>query len=317
MIKKLLLSSLTIVLMSSKAQNFSAMYPFTAVSSATSGNTGTVDPTPVPTASGVTFGSFMAFGTPGNTSANGVFCFTNWTTGATNADDANFTGSLSTNQYYEVTITPAAQSTINFSSITFNTSRSSTGPRHWAVRGSADNYSANLTATIAPSNPNISVAAGNSFFWSLDSYTVSGGKQERGSTVIPGAGYANVTNAVTFRFYPWNAEGASGTFRIDTVIFNGSAVTILGLNKASYDLNSNFNVYPNPSNNGVFTLETKAECTEISVINILGAQVASQFSQEGEEKIKLNLSTLPVGTYFVRIKSGNRISSQKLIISER
>jgi hypothetical protein len=317
MIKKLLLSSLTIVLMSSAAQNFSAMYPFTAVSSATSGNTGTIDPTPVPTASGVTFGSFMAFGTPGNTSANGVFGFSNWSTGATNADDANFTGAPNTSQYYEVTITPAAQSTISFSSIAFNMSRSSTGPRHWAVRGSADNYSANLTATIAPPNPNISVVAGDRFFWSLDSYTVSSGTQEKGSTVIPGAGYANVTNPVTFRLYPWNAEGSSGTFRIDTVIFNGSVATILGMNKATYGLNSNFNVYPNPSNDGMFTLETKAESAEISVVNTLGAEVASQSSEEGEEKIKLNLSKLPAGIYFVKIRSGNKISSQKLIISER
>jgi hypothetical protein len=316
MIKKLLFSSLTIVLMSSQAQNFSAMYPFTGVLSGTA-NTGTVDPTPVPTASGVTFGSFMAFGTPSAVSASGVFCFNTWGTGATNADDANFTGSLSPSQYYEVTITPAAQSTINFSSITFNVSRSSTGPRHWAVRGSVDSYSNNLTATISPANSNISVVSGDRFFWSLDSYTVSGGKQEVGSTIMPGAGYSNLTNAVTFRFYAWDAEGSSGTFRMDTVIFNGSVTTILGLNKAAYDLGANFNVYPNPSNDGVFTLETKAESSEISVINILGAQVASQSSKEGEEKIKLNLSALPAGTYFVRIKSGNKVSSQKLVISEK
>jgi hypothetical protein len=259
----------------------------------------------------------MAFGTPTSTSANGVFCFTNWSTGATTGDDANFTGSINTTQYYEVTITPAAQSTVNFSSITFNMSRSSTGPRHWAVRGSVDNYSTNLTATIAPSNSNIAVVSGDRFFWSLDSYTVSGGKQERGSTVIPGAGYSNLTNAVTFRFYPWDAEGLSGTFRIDTVTFNGSIATITGLNKATYGLNSNFSVYPNPSNDGIFVLETKTESSEISVINIMGTQVASQSSNQGEEKIKLNLSALPAGTYFVRIKSGNNISSQKLIISER
>ena len=75
MIKHLLSISILFLGLNAFSQSFSVMYDFGSVMSGTA-NTGTVDPTPPPTAAGVTFGSFMAFGTPTATSANGVFAGT-------------------------------------------------------------------------------------------------------------------------------------------------------------------------------------------------------------------------------------------------
>ncbi|MGZ3899481.1 MAG: T9SS type A sorting domain-containing protein [Bacteroidia bacterium] len=309
--KKLFLAALALCAINISAQSFSAMYPFTSVVSGTA-NTGTVDPTPTPTANGLSFGSFTAVGTPTSPAASGAFAFSSWPTGATNADDVTFTGSLSPTQYYMVTLTPNNGSTVTVNSITFNMARSGTGPRHWAVRGSADSYSANLAASVM-SNTNISVVPTDIFFWSVDSYTIATGKQLRGSTITPGSSYSNQTTPMSFRFYAWDAEAGGGSFRIDTVVFNGTNTIVSGINKLTYDLNAKFKLFPNPSNDGVVTIET-ATATKLEVINLLGAIVASQVIPE--EKIKLDLSSLPSGTYFVKINIGDRIVTEKLILSK-
>lgn len=315
MIKKLLLSIFAFASVQLTAQNFSAMYHFSSVQTG-SANTGTLDPTPTPTANGLTFGAFSAVGTPSTTSANGVFAFTDWDLGATNGSDITFTGSINPAKYYSVTLTPNANSTITINSVAFNMSRSSTGPRHWAVRGSMDTYSVNLTATISPSNSNIAVTAGNIFLWSLDSYTVTGGKQERGSMInLASTSYSNVTNPVSFRFYPWDAEGNAGTFRLDTVIFNGSASVFVGLNKVTTELNSGFTMYPNPSSDGIITIEAKSDFTKVEVLNLLGSVVAIQ-AAKNEEKITLNLNSLSEGTYFVRLSNGEQVRTEKLILTK-
>ena len=226
----------------------------------------------------------------------------------------NFTGGLDPTQYMAVTITPVANSTITITDIKFNMSRSGTGPRHWSVRGSVDSYSTNLTATIALTNSNITTQSGDRFFWSLDSYTFTSGKQEAGCKVIPGGPYSALTSSVAFRFYAWDAEANTGTFRIDTVIFNGSASVFVGLNKVTTELNSGFKMYPNPSADGIITIEAKANFSKVEVINILGSVVASSGVKE-EEKIRLDLNTLPEGTYFVRITNGNNTHTEKLILN--
>src|SRR5262245_20294284 len=99
----LLLATLFIV-SGAFAQAFNGTYNFASVTT----TSGLTDPTPVPTATGVTFGSFAAVGqTQANPNAGGRFSFTGWPTGATNGSDV-FSGSLLATQYYQVTITPQA-----------------------------------------------------------------------------------------------------------------------------------------------------------------------------------------------------------------
>ncbi|MFY9308493.1 MAG: PKD domain-containing protein [Bacteroidia bacterium] len=212
------------------AQNFTAVYDFDSVKT----NSGLTDPTPLPTVTNVTFGAFTAVGTPANPNATARFSFTNWPVGATNGINVydSLSGSIDTTQYYEVTVTPNSGYSIDLSSITFSVQRSGTGIRTYAVRSSADNYASNLTPLIVPANTNLDIYPGGVFFWNTDATT----SNQNGSTIsLTGPGYTNLTTAVTFRFYGWNAESSGGTFSIDNVTINGS---VNGMITAQYTANN-------------------------------------------------------------------------------
>lgn len=316
MIKRILTITFLATSFFAGAQSFSGMYHFTAVTGGTVANTGTIDPTPVPTATGLTFGSFTAVGTPTNTSASGVFAFSGWGTGATTGNDAiaTYTGAVDPGKYYEVTLTPQASFDITLSSVTFNINRSATGPRTFVWRSNADGYASNLSA--ATSNTNVSIEPTNVFFWAADSYTVSNSVQLKGcSLTLSGPNFSNQTNPMTFRLYPYNAEGTGGTFRIDTVVFNGMANIATKVGNLSFDLNSNFNVYPVPSQDGILYIENKnsMDLTKIEVLDVLGNVVVSN-NPKNENRIKLNLSEMPNGNYFVRMYSGNSVSIKKIAV---
>lgn len=193
------------------AQSFTGTYPFGSVTT----TTGTTDPTIVPTATGLTFGSFSAVGVAANPNAAGRFSFITWSIGATNGSNT-FTGNIDVAKYYQVTLTPTAGCSIDLNSITFTLQRSGTGIRQYAVRSSVDGYAANLPASISPTNANLSVVATDVFQVS-DATTGA----NTGSTITLGATYDAVSSPVTFRFYGFNAEATGGTFSIDDVTFNG------------------------------------------------------------------------------------------------
>lgn len=198
--------------------NISAVYGFGSV---VSGSGGTTDPTAVPTATGVTFGSFTANGlgsTAANPNAGGRFSFVNWPTGATNGSNT-FTGTVDAAKYYEVTVTVAGGYKLNLDSINLTVQRSGTGVRQWAVRSSIDNYAVNLAASVA-GNANLSIAATNVF--QVDDAQTSA---QAGCTItLGGSSYTSLTGNVTFRFYGFNAEAATGTFSLNKVTFSGKAI---------------------------------------------------------------------------------------------
>jgi hypothetical protein len=199
------------------AQTFTGTYDFSQVST----SSGTTDPTPPPTAAGVTFGAFTAVGYSGNPNAGGRFSWQNNPTGGVDGtnDFSQFTGSLSLVTFFEVSLTPLGAVVLDLNSISFTVQRSGTGIRSYAVRSSVDGYAANLPASIAPANANLGVGTGNEFRWMLDAVTTA----QSGSTVTLGSSHSNQTSSVTFRFYGWNAEGSAGTFSLDNVTFSGSS----------------------------------------------------------------------------------------------
>lgn len=206
------------------SQSFNATYPFTSVTT----SSGLTDPTAVPIATGLTCGSFSAVGSGfANPNATARFSFTGWDLGATSGSDV-FTGVFNGTKYYQVTLTPLANYSIDINSITFTLQRSGTGIRQYSVRSSIDGYASNLPASITPSNVNLSVVPTN-IFQIIDGPTTA----QLGSTVTLDASFDNLTSAVTFRFYGWNAEALGGTFSIDDVVFNGVA-TFTGLSTTFY-----------------------------------------------------------------------------------
>lgn len=312
MMKKITLFfvALTAVVASASAQSFTALYAFDSVKT----TSGLVDPSAVPTATGITFGSFSAVGTPStNPNAVGRFSFQNWPTGATSGNNtySALTGSLSTSQYYEVTLTPAMGYAVTLSGIAFRVQRSASGIRTYAVRSSADNYAANLTGAIMPVNPELSVQAGNVFFYNNDTAT---GQNGSAINLTGGSNFTAFTSPVTFRFYGWNAEGTGGTFSIDTVVFAGSVSTTTGItNNATVE---SAVVYPNPSADGVFSLVTNAtSATDVTVHNIIGEVVYSKKALASTKEV-INLSEQPNGSYFLTLKNNSGTVTKKIFISK-
>lgn len=317
MIKNLLSASLLFLSLSVFSQAFSGMYPFSGVMSGTA-STGPTDPTPPPTATGLTFGSFVAVGTGTVPSAGGVFSFSGWDVSITNGNDAyaTYTGAINPAKYYEVSLTPATNYGVDLTSITFNMLRSSTGPRNWSVRCSKDSYANNLPASVG-SNTAISVVGSNIFFWNLDA--TGNTIQQKGSTInLSGPNFSGQTTPYSFRFYAWNAENVAGTFRLDTVIFNGLATIGSGIADITHDLNASFKVYPNPSQDGIIYIDAKKlNYSKIEVVNVLGTTVAVENKEVApNEKAKLDLNTLPAGTYFVRISSEGKVYTERFFITK-
>ena len=310
MIKHLLSIALISTSLMVNAQSFSAKYNFALTSTVTPT---TVDPTPSPTATGVTFGSFSAVNVGTVSTSNGSFTYDTWGTGALTGDDvqANYTGAIDLTKYYNVAITPQSGYEVTLTDMTFSSRRSSTGPRQYAVRSSMNAYASNLPATPA-TNTIVTVVNSNEFFISVDGNTST----YNGNTItFTQPAFTAFTSSVNIRFYAWNAEGTAGSFRLDSVIFNGSASVVTGLGKVSFDLNSNLNVYPVPSHDGVLFIESKnaQDVIKIEVLDILGNVVLIN-STKNEAKIKLNLADMPNGNYFVRIYSGNTVSTKKIIV---
>lgn len=140
--------------------------------------------------------------------------------------NAPLTG-LDAANYIQVTVTPATNYNVTISTISFRLQRSSTGPRDFVVRSSADGYTTNLPASISPANPNLSILPTDVLHFVQD---VSGA--EVGSTITP-TNITTVAGPVTLRIYPFNAEAASGTYSVDDFFISGTVNAVLGVTDLS------------------------------------------------------------------------------------
>lgn len=73
-------------------------------------------------------------------------------------------------------------------------------------------------------------------------------------------------------------------------------------------------IFPNPASDFIFIKTDNQNATTISLINILGKDIASYTFKKGEE-IKMNVSILPAGFYFIRIQSEQSVQSGTIIIN--
>ncbi|MCX7727892.1 MAG: T9SS type A sorting domain-containing protein [Bacteroidia bacterium] len=315
--KKLLplFATLCATFINAQTTSFTLTYNFAQVSSTTTPCTGTVDPTPPPTATGLTSGSFTAVGTNTCPSTSGYFSFAGWGLGATNGDDNNFTGNIDLLKYYNITITPQTNYELAIDSINFKALRSGTGPRFWAVRSNINGYASNLTASS--SNTNISVTVNNEFKWTTDTYTTS--TIQSGLKVTLGAPtFTQLTAPVSFRWYAWNAESTAGTFRIDDVNIYGSATLATGMTKISHNINAHFVLSPNPATSSIvyLTPQNIKEINFIEIIDALGNTIYKNNKVDVTGKIELNLDNIPAGMYFVRLGSAKDFYLEKLVIKK-
>ena len=133
-----------------------------------------------------------------------------------------------------------------------------------------------------------------------------------------GPSFSNQTSPFTLRIYAWDAEATGGTFRVDTLMINGVATfSTAGFGNISHDLNASFKLYPNPNTNGVVYIESKnANKGSIEIINFMGKVIAREGIESNYSTVKLDVSTLTEGTYFVRYRNGDKVITEKLIITK-
>lgn len=263
------------------AQSFTATYGF--------------DGTP-PVVSGVLAGDGAGNVTVSNFTSSGLtqtdtgnrFAHTNPTT-ATAPDLA---------KYFQVTVTPNAGQNLTVSTIGFRAQRSGTGPRSYVVRSSVDNYATNLPASITPANPELEVLTGNVFHYVND---ISLG--QNGSLVTLNNA-SNLSSAVTFRIYFFEAEATTGTFSVDDVVISGTAgvlAAVSDVTKANSTLVNNTVVGESIS---------FAKTADIQIINAAGQVVKAAKVTEGST---LNVSSLAKGVYIVTGSVNGEKVSQKII----
>ena len=296
-------------------QSFTATYDFAgivAVGSPAAPANGLVDPTPVPTATGVTFGGFSAnistsvVTPPAGSTGVGRFSYLNQPSGAVTGDNvyANLTGSLDPTVNFAVTITPQAGNSTTLSQISFRTQRSGTGIRTYAVRSSADNFAANLQASVSPANVELAVQPNNIFYRVLDA-TTSG---QNGSTItLSGTSFTNFTAPITFKFYGWNSEANGGSFSIDDVVFTG-VTSSLAIKQNEI---SGLDIFPNPLTGNILNIQTAANATKtVNIYDVLGKQVINVTTDNST----INVGNLNAGIYIVKVIEEGKTATRKLIV---
>ena len=109
--------------------------------------------------------------------------------------------------------------------------------------------------------------------------------------------------------------GMQRQLQVHLVLISGSVSLATSVGSVNFDLNSNFNIYPVPSNDGVLFIENKnaTEISKIELMDVLGNVVLTN-NANNESKIKLNLADLPNGNYFIKISSGKNVTVKKIVV---
>ena len=133
----------------------------------------------------------------------------------------------------------------------------------------------------------------------------------------------------------WNSElfveryfGNSGTFNLAESFYMAEKSlswhsVVIGDPKASIMVDNfaeiiqpklfNINLYPNPSN-GVINIKSTKMINSILVMDIQGSLVKNYSNQNGTS-IKLDLSELESGIYFIQISSGNETIQKRVVVN--
>ncbi len=116
-----------------------------------------------------------------------------------------------------------------------------------------------------------------------------------------------------------NQNNSLNTTQFNAAMSQALLASAIGINEMNYT-KTTMSVYPNPVSSDHFKISyTLSESTnvKIEIYNILGALVKEVLNENqitGAHEINIE-STLKNGTYFVKIKNGNKETSSKLVIN--
>ncbi|MEI6506843.1 MAG: T9SS type A sorting domain-containing protein [Bacteroidota bacterium] len=109
-------------------------------------------------------------------------------------------------------------------------------------------------------------------------------------------------------------SGTSGNNRFDNFVVEGDTTTAppipLSINNIK-DIKSSLVLYPNPTSGELFINSVNDQVKNISVMNITG-QVVAQYS-DSSKVIKMDISNLNSGLYFVQVRENDQVSTMKLL----
>jgi hypothetical protein len=115
-----------------------------------------------------------------------------------NTEDWTSASSPNPNDFIVWTITPNSCYEVDFTSLVFEFQRSGNGPQNIALRSSLDGYASNI--------------------WSLSNLSVN---VQTVTIPLSATVFQDLTSAITFRLYGWNASNDGGSFSINSFQFNG------------------------------------------------------------------------------------------------
>ena len=117
--------------------------------------------------------------------------------------------------------------------------------------------------------------------------------------------YASSTGAmIMFR----NISDYENSLHIDDINISGTT----GIDNTSFS--STINIYPNPTSAIINVLVASTENTEIVVLNVVGEVVYNNNHVLNVNKI--DMSNQANGVYFVKVKSGNQVTTKKVILAK-
>lgn len=212
--------------------------------------------------------------------------------------------------------------------IIIDNSHGPNGPYNTFFRNRAVKYGIIFTANNSPKQNIIGNEITNDNFpYNVANYSIRGADQFLYSNNVRGNIIPNNTSSLTDTSYyreeipdflepaDWGGIGTPSVpetnfipsynrFQNNNLFQNGLCEEDITTSYALQDLNSvNVTVYPNPTNNFVKVLSTE-KINRIRLVNIFGQSVSEYLVNENE--IKLDLSEVAVGTYFLAIEMDNK-----------
>lgn len=130
--------------------------------------------------------------------------------------------------------------------------------------------------------------------------------------------------------YTFNVPSGLGVTDKARIMIKAIDNVFLNVNKANFKINSDLatsdvnaqkdavKIYPNPSKNGIFTMEIDAKNVSYSIFTAEGRLVTSKkdLKSSGKQTDKIDLSQLGSGVYFLKVDHDGKISSKKLVIAK-
>ena len=128
------------------------------------------------------------------------------------------------------------------------------------------------------------------------------------------AGTGNSSSLKSYSYYDFSPLEGISYYRLMQTDIDGK-VSYSSVSVINFDTKASWNVYPNPSIDGSFTIESdysEADVLSVTVTDVSGNQVKKYSSEEYKQAI--NITGMNAGLYIITIQTTTNVTSKKLIV---